>query len=98
MAKPRRLMLLDEPSLGLAPLLVREIFEIIQKINAERGTTFLLVEQNAQIALGIANYGYIMETSASSSTVRPTSSAATTTCGSSTWASAKRGAGRASRS
>jgi branched-chain amino acid transport system ATP-binding protein len=60
MAKPRLLML-DEPSLGLAPLLVREIFEIIQKINAERGTTFLLVEQNAQIALGIAHYGYIME-------------------------------------
>ena len=60
MAKPR-LLLLDEPSLGLAPMLVREIFEIIQKINAERGTTFLLVEQNAQIALGIAHYGYIME-------------------------------------
>jgi branched-chain amino acid transport system ATP-binding protein len=60
MAKPK-LMLLDEPSLGLAPLLVREIFEIIQKINAERGTTFLLVEQNARIALEIAQYGYIME-------------------------------------
>jgi branched-chain amino acid transport system ATP-binding protein len=60
MAKPR-LLLLDEPSLGLAPLLVHEIFEIIQKINAERGTTILLVEQNAQIALGIAHDGYIME-------------------------------------
>ncbi len=60
MAKPK-LMLLDEPSLGLAPLLVREIFEIIQKINAQRATTFLLVEQNARIALGIADYGYIME-------------------------------------
>src|SRR3989442_5447821 len=60
MAKPR-LLLLDEPSLGLAPLLVREIFAIIQKINAEQGTTILLVEQNAQIALGIAHYGYIME-------------------------------------
>ena len=60
MAKPK-LMLLDEPSLGLAPLLVREIFEIIQKINAERGTTFLLVEQNAQMALRIADYGYVME-------------------------------------
>jgi branched-chain amino acid transport system ATP-binding protein len=60
MAKPR-LMLLDEPSLGLAPLLVREIFEIIRKINAERGTTFLLVEQNARIALGIAQHGYLME-------------------------------------
>jgi branched-chain amino acid transport system ATP-binding protein len=60
MAQPT-LLLLDEPSLGLAPLLVREIFDIIQKINAERGTTFLLVEQNAQIALSIAHYGYIME-------------------------------------
>jgi branched-chain amino acid transport system ATP-binding protein len=60
MANPK-LLLLDEPSLGLAPLLVREIFEIIQKINTERGTTFLLVEQNAQIALRIAHYGYIME-------------------------------------
>jgi branched-chain amino acid transport system ATP-binding protein len=60
MAKPK-LLLLDEPSLGLAPLLVREIFEIIRKINAERGTTILLVEQNAQIALGIAHYGYIVE-------------------------------------
>jgi branched-chain amino acid transport system ATP-binding protein len=60
MAQPQ-LLLLDEPSLGLAPLLVREIFAIIQKINAERGTTVLLVEQNAQIALHIAHYGYIME-------------------------------------
>jgi branched-chain amino acid transport system ATP-binding protein len=60
MAQPK-LLLLDEPSLGLAPLLVREIFAIIQKINAEHGTTCLLVEQNAQIALGIAHYGYIME-------------------------------------
>src|SRR5438128_9321376 len=60
MARPR-LLLLDEPSLGLAPMLVREIFAIIQHINAEQGTTFLLVEQNAQIALSIAHYGYIME-------------------------------------
>jgi branched-chain amino acid transport system ATP-binding protein len=60
MASPK-LLLLDEPSLGLAPLLVREIFEIIQKINVEHGTTLLLVEQNAQIALRIAHYGYIME-------------------------------------
>jgi branched-chain amino acid transport system ATP-binding protein len=60
MAKPR-LLLLDEPSLGLAPLLVREIFEIVQRINVERGTTILLVEQNAHIALGIAHHGYIME-------------------------------------
>lgn len=60
MARPK-LMLLDEPSLGLAPLLVKEIFEIIRKINVEEGTTILLVEQNAHIALSIANYGYIME-------------------------------------
>jgi branched-chain amino acid transport system ATP-binding protein len=60
MAQPK-LLLLDEPSLGLAPLLVREIFRIIQKINAEHGTTCLLVEQNAQIALSIAHYAYIME-------------------------------------
>ena len=60
MARPKLLML-DEPSLGLAPLLVREIFDIIRKINDEQKTTFLLVEQNAQIALRIADYGYIME-------------------------------------
>jgi len=60
MARPR-LILLDEPSLGLAPLLVREIFGIVQKINAEEKTTFLLVEQNANLALSIAHYGYIME-------------------------------------
>jgi branched-chain amino acid transport system ATP-binding protein len=60
MANPR-LLLLDEPSLGLAPLLVHEIFEIIQRINTAQATTILLVEQNAQIALGIAHTGYIME-------------------------------------
>ncbi len=60
MARPR-LMLLDEPSLGLAPMLQREIFEIIQRINREEGTTILLVEQNANVALRIAHFGYIME-------------------------------------
>ncbi len=60
MAKPK-LMMLDEPSLGLAPLLVKEIFEIIQRINKEEKTTILLVEQNANLALQIADYGYIME-------------------------------------
>ena len=60
MARPK-LMLLDEPSLGLAPLLVQEIFGIIQRINDEEGTTILLVEQNATLALDIAHYGYIME-------------------------------------
>ena len=60
MANPK-LMLLDEPSLGLAPLLVQEIYEIIHKINAEQKMAILLVEQNARAALGIADYGYVME-------------------------------------
>ena len=60
MARPR-LILLDEPSLGLAPLLVQEIFRIIAKINQEEKTTMLLVEQNANVALSIAHFGYIME-------------------------------------
>jgi branched-chain amino acid transport system ATP-binding protein len=61
MARPK-LMLLDEPSLGLAPLLVDEIFKVIHQINQEEGVSILLVEQNARIALGAANYGFIMET------------------------------------
>jgi len=56
-----RLMMLDEPSLGLAPLLVSEIFEIIRRINQEEGKTILLVEQNARMALTIADHGYVME-------------------------------------
>ncbi len=60
LARPR-LMMLDEPSLGLAPLLVEEIFAIIQQINQQEGTTILLVEQNAQAALSVSSYGYIME-------------------------------------
>ncbi|RJQ24999.1 MAG: ABC transporter ATP-binding protein [Peptococcaceae bacterium] len=60
MANPR-LMILDEPSLGLSPLLVRELFSIIKVINQERGTTILLVEQNVNAALRIADYGYILE-------------------------------------
>jgi branched-chain amino acid transport system ATP-binding protein len=54
-------MMLDEPSLGLAPLLVQEIFRIVKKINEEEKTTMLLVEQNANLALSIAHFGYIME-------------------------------------
>jgi branched-chain amino acid transport system ATP-binding protein len=60
MARPK-MMLLDEPSLGLAPRLVKEIFEIIARINRERGVTVLLVEQNANMALHIADYGYVLE-------------------------------------
>ncbi len=59
-AEPQ-LILLDEPSLGLSPMLVEEIFTIIARINAERGTSMLLVEQNASIALAVADAGYIME-------------------------------------
>ena len=60
MAHPA-LLLLDEPSLGLAPLVVIEIFKIIKRINKDQGTTIMLVEQNANMALQIAHYGYVME-------------------------------------
>lgn len=60
MAKPR-LLLLDEPSLGLAPLIVQQIFEIINRINTEQGTTIFLVEQNANMALKIAHRGYVLQ-------------------------------------
>jgi branched-chain amino acid transport system ATP-binding protein len=60
MARPT-MMLLDEPSLGLAPRLVKEIFDIIARINREQGVTVLLVEQNANMALHIAGYGYVLE-------------------------------------
>ncbi len=55
------LILLDEPSLGLSPRLTREIFEIVVRINRERGTTILLVEQNANMALNVADFGYVLE-------------------------------------
>jgi len=60
MSSPKMLML-DEPSLGLAPLLVKEIFDNIKRINREMDTTLLIVEQNAKIALEISSYAYIME-------------------------------------
>jgi len=60
MARPK-LLLLDEPSLGLAPIIIQRIFEIIKKINRERKTTILLVEQNANLALRVAHRGYVME-------------------------------------
>ena len=61
MSKPKVLML-DEPSLGIAPILVKTIFEKIVEINRERGITILLVEQNANLALEISSYGYVLET------------------------------------
>jgi branched-chain amino acid transport system ATP-binding protein len=63
MLRPR-LLLLDEPSLGLAPLVVREIFRIVRAINKEAGVSVLLVEQNATMALGLADHAYLMETGA----------------------------------
>jgi branched-chain amino acid transport system ATP-binding protein len=60
MARPK-MMLLDEPSLGLSPKLVKEIFDIILRINREQGVTVLLVEQNANMALHVADYGYVLE-------------------------------------
>jgi branched-chain amino acid transport system ATP-binding protein len=60
MAKPK-LLLLDEPSLGLAPIVIRQIFDIILKINREHNTTIFLVEQNANLALHVAHRGYVME-------------------------------------
>ena len=61
MSKPRCLML-DEPSLGIAPLLVKTIFQKIVEINKSLGITILLVEQNANLALEVSNYGYVLET------------------------------------
>jgi branched-chain amino acid transport system ATP-binding protein len=61
MAKPR-LLLLDEPSMGLAPLVVQEIFKVLEKLRSELGTTILLVEQNAKAALKLADRGYVLET------------------------------------
>jgi branched-chain amino acid transport system ATP-binding protein len=61
MSRPK-LLLLDEPSLGLAPLIVQKIFEIIREINQRDGVTILLVEQNANIALQAARRGYVLET------------------------------------
>ncbi len=61
MSKPR-VLLLDEPSMGLAPLLVKEIFNIVEEINRDQGVTILLVEQNAHMALSVASRGYVLET------------------------------------
>jgi branched-chain amino acid transport system ATP-binding protein len=56
-----RLLLLDEPSLGLSPRLVKEIFDIVRRLNEERRITILIVEQNANMALRVAHYGYVLE-------------------------------------
>ena len=61
MAKPR-LLLLDEPAMGLAPLLVQEIFRVIEELRRQQGTSILLVEQNARVALRVADRGYVLET------------------------------------
>ena len=63
MSRPR-LLLLDEPSLGLAPLVVKRVFEVVEEINRQDGVTILLVEQNANLALRLAHRGYVMETGA----------------------------------
>ena len=60
MARPK-MILLDEPSLGLAPQLVEEIFDIVRRLNKDEGVTFLLAEQNTNMALKYADYGYILE-------------------------------------
>jgi branched-chain amino acid transport system ATP-binding protein len=60
MARPR-MILLDEPSMGLAPLLVEEIFEIVHRLNRETNVSFLVAEQNSNMALRYANYGYVLE-------------------------------------
>lgn len=61
MLRPK-LLLLDEPSLGLAPIIVRELFDTLRRVNAEEGTTMLVVEQNANVALRIASLAYVLET------------------------------------
>jgi branched-chain amino acid transport system ATP-binding protein len=61
MSRPR-LLLLDEPSLGLAPIVVQEIFRIMRRINAEEGMSILLVEQNVNLALGLSDHAYLLET------------------------------------
>ena len=76
MARPK-MILMDEPSMGLSPLLVKEVFSIIRDINRNLGVTVLLVEQNTRAALSVASYGYIMDQARSCSTEPPTNCATT---------------------
>ena len=84
MSRPK-LLLLDEPSMGLAPVLVERIFQTIQEIN-QQGTTILLVEQNANVALEIATRGYVLETGTIVNGPRPPSCARTRRSAKRTWA------------
>ena len=86
MAKPK-LMLLDEPSMGLAPQVVEEIFEIVSDLNEREGVSFLLAEQNTNLALRYAGSAISSKTAASCSTARPRRCATTRTCASSISAS-----------
>ena len=87
MANPK-MVLLDEPSMGLAPQLVEEVFEIVKDLNTKEGTTFLLAEQNTNVALGYADYGYILESGRIVLDGEATRCARTRTSRSSIWASA----------
>ena len=94
MARPK-VMLLDEPSLGLAPKLVKDIFDIIRRINRERGVTVLLVEQNANLALQTADYGYVLELGRIVMKIPASGCSRRTISGSSTWASRSRASAHA---
>src|SRR5260221_8047334 len=91
MARPQTI-LLDEPSMGLAPQLVEEIFEIVKELNRKEGVSFLLAEQNTNIALRYADYGYILENGRVVMTVKRRRSPRTRTSRSSTSASPPRDA------
>jgi branched-chain amino acid transport system ATP-binding protein len=80
-----RMLLLDEPSLGLAPLITREIFRIVSELNEKEGLTVLVVEQNAAIALEVASYAYVLEVGKVAVSGRARSSPATNPSARATW-------------